>query len=103
MYNADRIPVASFHKVEPGVYNMGKIDQPLLLTPLGTIAFQGYDVVENSVQENESDLPSMERDVLQEKRHLAFHSLKEDSVSGTVSRKNIIKSLIHFYTSAHAD
>ena len=55
LYDAERVPVAPFHKVETGVYNMGKIDQPLLLTPSGTVAFQGYNVVEDSFREEQSD------------------------------------------------
>ena len=103
LYNAERVPVAPFHKVEPGVFNMGKIDQPLLLTPSGTVAFQGYTVAEDTFRKDQTYSQLSESDVLQERRHLAFLALKEDSITGTVNRDEIYKSLISFYTKANAD
>ena len=101
LYNAERVPVAPFHKTEAGVYNMREIDQPLLMTHSGTVAFQGYGVVEDSLPEEQSEI--RENDVIQEKRNVSCLALKDETVTGTVDRGNILKTLISFYSNTCAN
>ena len=100
LYNAFRVPVSPDYNVEAGVYNMRKIESPLLMSPNGTVAFQGYGVADTSgtsKEINESNSPEINKTNLIELREEAFSHLKEDVVHGVVDRENIYDTLLQFY------
>ena len=90
LYNAFRVPVSPDYKVEAGVYNMREIENPLFMTPNGSVAFVGYGITEDIIDTSNACS-------LSDQRKLAFNALKDDEVRGTVDRENIYDSLLEFY------
>ena len=86
-------------KVEAGVYNMSEIEHPILMSPTGTVAFQGYGLAPVITQQSMSNSMSAENSTrkIQELNDKEPKTLKDDSVNCLVYRDDIYNSIIKFY------